>query len=677
MVVSKIDNTINYQELKRVDLDDLNKASDLYEIELYNLNIIIAIGRAKTTFEKKNITYFPIYLVKHNNKAIQIGIYEIPSKNIVEYMDDDAIIDIDKMSDPLIYTFVTKNMIDDIRKIPDNEIEEENNKKHNINAKSNPKKEEKTRDVLQNTATVEPIILIPQIRMDIFNPKMGTIIPKLLQQETSTDATNERNKYDDNNNNNWVQKFMRNNHYTITDVEKNGDCFFATIRDAFEQIGQETRVSNIRNKLSNEVDDRLFNGYIEQYNMYSKAVRDIAGESIKLKKEYEGLQNKLTMTIDQEQKIIIYNAAKIMKKKYDALKRDIDLSKELLKDFFAIKDIKTTSEFKKHIQTCEFWADDWAISTVERILNIKFIILSSEIYEQNDYSNVLQCGNAIDPILQSRGEFNPEYYIIVDHNGSHYKLIGYKKKYIFKFKEIPYDIKKIIVDKCMERNSGLFAFIPDFKLFKGNMIDYNPSLDELSESKILNLYDENVVFSFYHKSADKPLPGKGSGEQITIETVRDFANLAKIPSWRKKLSKFWVQPFTLDNHRWSSVIHYYQASKFKKGNPNFYLEFSLGSGTELSKNVDMAKGAGSKNGKYNETRIRAKTVEIDEDFFSNRSDKSLSDAQSAKFSQNEDLKLLLLETKNAKLIQYRQGLTPVIDDILMILRNQFVNENSR
>jgi len=477
---------------------------------------------------------------------------------------------------------------------------------------------------------------------------------------------------------NWVQKFMRNNHYTITDVESNGDCFFATIRDAFEQIGQETRVSNIRNKLAYEADDRIFNGYIEQYNMYSKAVRETAVESIKLKKEYEGLQNKLTMTIDHEQKVIIYNAAKIMKKQYDALKRDIDLSKELLKEFLAIKDIKTTTEFKKHIQTCEFWADDWAISTVERILNIKFIILSSEIYEQKDYSNVLQCGNVIDPILQSRGEFDPEYYIIIDHNGSHYKLIGYKKKQIFKFKEIPYDIKKIVVDKCMERNSGLFAFIPDFKSFKGkitNFVDYSPSLDELGEAKILNLYDDNIIFSFHSRSADKPLPGKGSGEKIPIESVREFANLAKIPSWRKKLSNYWIQPFTLDNHRWSSVIHYYQASKFKKGNPNFYLDFTLSSGTELSKNVDMAKGAGGKNGKYNEIQIRPKTVEIDDTFFSNRSEKALSEAQTAKFSQNEDLKLLLLETKNSKLVQYRQGLEPVVDDILMVLRNKLLKDN--
>jgi predicted NAD-dependent protein-ADP-ribosyltransferase YbiA (DUF1768 family) len=306
------------------------------------------------------------------------------------------------------------------------------------------------------------------------------------------------------------------------------------------------------------------------------------------------------------------------------------------------------------------------------------------MYKVGDLDNILQCGQLNDEMLTNLGVFNPEYYIIVEHTGDHYKIINYKNRKIFKFKEIPYDIKEMILNKCMEGNEGPFNIIPEFQKLKtgkkrSNSSSSETNFDDLSESRLRGLYDDNIVFMFYSKSANK-LPGMGSGEKIPKQDIKDFSDLAIIPDWRKKLSNFWVDiknPFALDSHRWASVEHYYQGSKFKKVNPQFYLSFSLDSGTELSKDPEMAKAAGGKSGKLKGKLLRPIEVQIDPDFFGTRHKKEMYAAQYAKFTKEKgkekdstDFTELLLATKNAKLVHFIRGKQPNVFDELMLIREK-------
>ena len=67
MVVSKINNNVSYPELKNVDPGDLKTEANLFQLEILDVDVIIAVGNSKNIFEDKNILYFPIYLVKKNN----------------------------------------------------------------------------------------------------------------------------------------------------------------------------------------------------------------------------------------------------------------------------------------------------------------------------------------------------------------------------------------------------------------------------------------------------------------------------------------------------------------------------------------------------------------------------------------------------------------------------------
>jgi hypothetical protein len=55
---------------------------------------------------------------------------------------------------------------------------------------------------------------------------------------------------------------MKNEHYGIHDVESNGDCFFAVIRDAFQQIGYKTTVAKNSRIVAKDVTEEVFQNIV-------------------------------------------------------------------------------------------------------------------------------------------------------------------------------------------------------------------------------------------------------------------------------------------------------------------------------------------------------------------------------------------------------------------------------
>jgi hypothetical protein len=106
------------------------------------------------------------------------------------------------------------------------------------------------------------------------------------------------------------------------------------------------------------------------------------------------------------------------------------------------------------------------------------------------------------------------------------------------------------------------------------------------------------------------MPGHAHGDRISNKNKPAFISLISAgkgkSNWRKKLSNEWSEPFMLDGHRWLSVEHYYQANKFLKRHPEFYLLFTMDANkkskyyqedsilSRISHDVDLAKVAGKK-----------------------------------------------------------------------------------
>ena len=272
----------------------------------------------------------------------------------------------------------------------------------------------------------------------------------------------------------------------LMDPLGDGNCLFYTIRDAYKG-GKRITVEQPRNKLSDNITAEQYNNYKEQFDMFNKEIShnkqrlirfkklsiEIKKDANKHKKEFRGKGNRNEALKELKKTLTKLKTKEVkLEKMIKNIKNDIKIAEFNIKDVKWMSNINNIDELKKFIRTCDFWADTWAISTLEIILNTKLIILSSENYDSGDYENILQCGFAPESV-EKEGKFNPKYYIILDHTGNHYKLITYKDRRIFRFHELPYSITELVKSKCLQSKTGknLFSYIPKFKKYIGESVN--------------------------------------------------------------------------------------------------------------------------------------------------------------------------------------------------------------
>ena len=703
MVYSNLNSAVFYKDVSTIDPEDNGHKAILYEMDAYGKRVLVVLGKAKHQFIQRNIVFFPIYLVVHHKVRAQIGVVEIPKDKVIEIVQDDGEVDVSQLSPPLLYGFVNDLFIDrsgsdaelflktreNMEREKEKEKEKEKEEETEPEDENVPEEEEYDEEdevmkvkVSSSQKSKESEKARETLKEGIFEVDQKVKLPASLQEETEDDAAQHKRNFKSTAHTNWVEKFMKNNHYDIHEVENNGDCLFAVIRDAFKQIGQITTVAKLRAILAKEVTEDVFQEYRALFLDLDGTVREYDKELKDIKRTIEKDLN-LRAKKARDDKVIL---SKILSET-NRLTADY---KRILQDKRDVKTIidenvgnmaavDTLEKFREYIQTTSYWADNWSIATLERVLRIKFIILSQRAYLDDDFDGVLNCGE-IDPEIQQEGTFRPKHYIITTFSGDHYRLITYKNKRIFDFHEIPYHIKALIINKCLERSSGSFYVIPEFRKLKSRMgIDEDEGAP-LEEPHILtDEYDPKIVFEFYAKSAATK-PGKGTNEKIPSNKRSVFTDLGRISNWRRKLDDDWTEaPFELNDKKWASVEHYYQGAKFRKHNPEYTELFSLNSDSAISKDVDLAKSAGSKSGKATgkakskvkgDLLLRPKGIEIDPDFYGQRSEQERIDAVRAKFTKNEDMKQLLLATRDAKLMHYNHGAPADVDHILMSVRKE-------
>jgi hypothetical protein len=689
MVVSIIDKTVNYSETKTLEKKDISKKRYLYELQIGNeklikKNVVISIGKIQIV-DGKEIYYFPIYLITKDKKGIKIGVYEILSqdKNLIYNEETDEIENTELLNSPLFYSWVDNDFI--IKNALSPSVIEEEERKEKVVEEV---KEEQEEEVIEEN--------IPNYRADIFE-KQGVPIPPLLIEETKENA----DKYRKKNDSNKISQFMENENYNIINIlpTKDSDSLLSSVIFAFNTIGETTNEKKLKKKLS---ESKYITKYLtsekERYNEQVDILKDITSEKLRLTARYDEIQKEYPIiSKDKTQK---ERALELKEENRNTIKQIKDLKeqekklKELIKSLEYFKTIKTEEEMREYIKSKKFESNQYFLSTLEKILNIKFIVFLSDAIKENDINSVVDCG-VLDNTVSN---FNPEYYIMLEYNKetNKYELISYKNKVILKFKEIPYDLKSMIITKCAEEVGSTFASIANFKKYElvgGNSnSNYLYSLDI---NEINRKYD-GVIINIYCPSSKNKFPGEIRGEKMPTEHIKKYIQLSNYDNWRCILDNNWSgydldenenlreYQFILDGYYWNSVQHYMQGCKFKDENPLYYEMFSLGSVKEqpktnnISKNVELAiflgkkKGGiefpGTSNGEFKGI-MRESNIEIDFYYDSKKKD-YLKKALTAKFQQNHLFKQILLATHESKLQYTQNKKPPILAEELMVVRDE-------
>jgi predicted NAD-dependent protein-ADP-ribosyltransferase YbiA (DUF1768 family) len=666
------------EKSNKINSGDKKTQVSLYEMDLFDQRIVISLGKINNDdYIGRGIITFPVYIItKDLTKIEKIGLYEIKAKHYPELLDNEDDIKISYIHGPLLFDYFDKTYLEEF-------------------IKNNPLIEKQTERDDEDESVLN--------EKGDFDPKEKSVLQDLSIEEDDDEAIDDmegakeikktRKNFVRMENDSWIKTWKQNNNFGVIDEGGAGDCLFLTISAAYKSIGIDMSVKKQRELISKNINEDQYKTYFELYNSYyneiiqnNKKIKILEHKKETIKKEHKVVVQRTKEEKDAKRRKELITEVRSIKNTFEKTKKDIkQLENELeyakvnIEDVKWMKGIKSLKKLKEFVKTCEFWADSYAIHLLEELLYTKIIILSKPNYDKGDINNVLLCSDMTSTKIEKRGVFKPKYYIMVEHSGDHYRIITYKDKKIFRFHEIPFDIKDIIVKKCMSsEGKNIYNYIPKFSNLIGiSLVDNKTTMveekqsdekqsDDSSENikKSTELFSDDVTFVFYSDSANVS-PGKGKHEKIPKEMESEFKELKKMKHWRRVLSNFWIteNPFELDGNTWNSVEHYYQAQKFRNFNDtdktdddnkereDFYKKFTAESKSKISNDASLAKLYGGKDlaGKY-----RPKHIKMDKTFDQNKSE-IMKKAQREKYKTDELSKKVLLLTKNAKLVHLQKN----------------------
>ena len=329
MVRSRLDPSVNYTELKSIDPSDskeTNYRAPLYEAIVMGINTIISIGQIKNTFIEKNIVYYPIYLIKNDKVISQIGVYELFEENVASILDDEGDINLDKTPPPLIYSFVTKTLIQKavfISENPSAALAKGRAKPAlpKVTAAAAAVEDEDTESDEDIQAAIHASHAAPK---DV--SKGPVKIPKRLPVQTMDQFDSELRNFRERPDQPWIQRYYINNEFNIVKSPVDSDSFFYAICDAIRSVypDRDINIINLREKLAGVISVEQYSAYKSLYDSFNLQLQRNRQRNEEIVAENQDLKTRLTGSQSLSEKKQIRERALVLKAENEELKEKRD-----------------------------------------------------------------------------------------------------------------------------------------------------------------------------------------------------------------------------------------------------------------------------------------------------------------------------------------------------------------
>ena len=124
----------------------------------------------------------------------------------------------------------------------------------------------------------------------------------------------------------------------------------------------------------------------------------------------------------------------------------------MLKKYEFMETINTEEQLKNYVKQPEFWGDSLAITILESLLykqKVKIIVLLEDRNDQHKLNNIVSCNNYNRIDVDSYRAIKPNTYVILSLKGTDYTLVKFNGRSRHKFSELPYTLKRKMIDNCI------------------------------------------------------------------------------------------------------------------------------------------------------------------------------------------------------------------------------------